>query len=944
MNKPETKPAGANLAWSLSIALVAAALLAASCSAQTPRITDVTIEEFPDRVELTAHADSPMTYSRVEFPGQLHACGLEIPAVMETSAFHKRGIHKGGVLSARSIQFRSKPPLARLMASCSEAPITTVYELDGGRVLKLVVWHQGSQPLSPPAGASNAVEDAELLHVSDAAQASVARPEPLSEMRLASASRGMPGTAPTRGKAAAQAPEAVLGWAGTAPPEASMRAQRAQQPSIPAEEAPEKAGSELADVQAKSAPVSVAIPARAQMQEKLATRPAAPGARAVAGHPEAAVPETPQGTINSVDQPGQPTQLAGDIGRFAVDAAAWVVREMTAEGQTAAQDPASPTERVAPFKQLSTSAPGATSPAAARAQTKLAPRPAVPGAGARASTGRIKAQEPEHPAVDSSSALPPAGAIEEKVAAAKQEVAFDLDGSAGSGDSLPTIDLDFVDSEIVDVIKAISVQSGANVVAGPEVQGKITLTLTDVTVEEALNYVSRLSGYQFAKVGRAYVVGTPAGIRAISEEGSATPKTSVFSLRHVSADTVMSVLAEQVPGVTVSMGAADGVETVIVSGSEADVALAAEIIEAIDSAPAEATAGWACEVYTTSHADPVDLIRILGELVPGVNAILGPTSAFKGKGSSSGQGTSSLIPSGAPGTSGPAVATPGGAGGAPPPVSGASATSVTTSGSASNMLILTGSHDDLGRAKDVLAKTDVPQRQVLIQVKVTDVSLDDSKDLGFEWSWSSSTITEMIFSPTGAELPDMTVAGADYTPWHFRRTPQAFTVMMDALFSSGEAKLLANPSVAVMNNREASFFIGDKILYPVIAGISQGTTIYNINTEEVGIGIDVMPQIGSDDTITLYIHPYVSSITGYLQTPQGDYPQTSRRETETQIMVKDGETVVIGGLLRDNEIKTLKKFPLLGDLPLLGEIFRHRSSQKTHSEVMIMITCEIIGE
>lgn len=877
--------------WRAAVSLLAVGLLAGSCGAQVPRITDVEIEKLSDRVELTARADAPMSYGKVEFPGKMHALGIEIPAIMEASAFHKRGVHSGGILSVRSVQYRSKPPLARLMASCSGPLITTVYELDGGRILKLVVWKADAGYVPSPQGGP-AGDSQEPQQASGAGPARVAEPESQSEVLLAQAPGSLGIPAGSTAGAAAEPPDEVMGWSETSPTEPAIGAQHANQPGFPG----------------------------------------------------------PQGSPDVSSVP-QEDVFCRELSRLAVDAASWATKELInrcleTAGAESDTSPGQPAEKVAGFQGTAPQGNGGTSsvatpPSGIRRQEKLAARPVSP----KSQTVRRdpESEKPPAPQTSASSAAVLRGEPEERVAAMKQEMVFSLDEGAADG-AQPTIDLDFVDSDIVDVIKAISVQSGVNVVAGPEVTGKITLTLTDVTVEEAMNYVSRLSGYQFAKVGRAYVVGTPAGIRAMSDEAAVTPKTSVFTLSYVAAETVTAVLNEQIAGLTVSTGAAEGVETVIVSGSAADVDLAAEIIEALDSAPMSLSEGWGCEIYFVSHADPIDLIRILGSLVPNVDVILGPTSAFKGGKSASAQGTSSLIPTDGSGGSGPAVAMPGTEGGAPGPTAAGGGVSVQTSGPASNMLILTGPDEALERASEVLGKIDVPQKQALIQVKITDIALDDSEEFGFEWSWSNSTITEMVFTPTGEDLPNMTTMGADYTPWHFRRTPQAFTVMMDALFQSGEAKLLANPSVAVMNNREASFFIGDKILYPVIAGISQGTTIYNINTEEVGIGIDVTPQIGADGSITLYIHPYVSSITSYLQTPQGNYPQTSRRETQTTIMVKNGETIVIGGLLRDNEINILKKFPLLGDLPLLGEIFRHRTKQKTHSEVMIMITCEIIGE
>jgi type II secretory pathway component GspD/PulD (secretin) len=101
----------------------------------------------------------------------------------------------------------------------------------------------------------------------------------------------------------------------------------------------------------------------------------------------------------------------------------------------------------------------------------------------------------------------------------------------------------------------------------------------------------------------------------------------------------------------------------------------------------------------------------------------------------------------------------------------------------------------------------------------------------------------------------------------------------------------------------------------------------------------IRPRVNADGNITMRIHPVVSTITAV---DAQNVPQTSSREAETTVMVKDGETMVIGGLIREEEIKTMSKIPILGDLPLIGELFKHRNTNSRKSEILVVITPRIV--
>src|SRR5262249_49866092 len=141
---------------------------------------------------------------------------------------------------------------------------------------------------------------------------------------------------------------------------------------------------------------------------------------------------------------------------------------------------------------------------------------------------------------------------------------------------------------------------------------------------------------------------------------------------------------------------------------------------------------------------------------------------------------------------------------------------------------------------------------------------------------------------------------------------------LNAMITDKKAKLLANPSIMALNDQDASIFIGDTLRYSVANAGTAGTTIQAF---EVPLGLILLlrPRVSEDGNITLRVHPVVS--TGFLAS--NGLPQTSAREADTTVRIKDGDTIVIGGLIREEDIKQMQKVPLLGDLPVLGYLFRN---------------------
>lgn len=263
------------------------------------------------------------------------------------------------------------------------------------------------------------------------------------------------------------------------------------------------------------------------------------------------------------------------------------------------------------------------------------------------------------------------------------------------------------------------------------------------------------------------------------------------------------------------------------------------------------------------------------------------------------------------------------------------------------MLILTGNPDDLARAQQILAQVDVKPAMILYEAKVTEINDQDQRDIGLNWDFQTATTTVGELGAQGILGGVTGTAGAPIELGTFSRTPisDLATATLDALFTNGDAKLLADPNIAAINGFPASVFIGDTVNY--IQSITSSTTGQNVTTASVNVGVTlrVTGKVNPDGYITLNIHPEVSSISSYLSTPGGgELPNIATRFADTTVRVKDGETIAIGGLIQTSDILNITKVPLFGDLPFFGPLFRDTQHSKQTTEVVFFLKTSILKD
>ncbi len=268
----------------------------------------------------------------------------------------------------------------------------------------------------------------------------------------------------------------------------------------------------------------------------------------------------------------------------------------------------------------------------------------------------------------------------------------------------------------------------------------------------------------------------------------------------------------------------------------------------------------------------------------------------------------------------------------------------------SNVLVITDFQANIDRVKLLLEAIDMAPQQVLIEAKIVDITSKDLRNMGVTWSadWKPIGITKGLlgrktgFQEEGKITQTLAGTSSSLSGGQFKIDTLTFkglsvTATVDALIQDQKAHLLASPSIAVLNNQEARIVIGEKVPFKERTQTTTGTT-ETTKFIDVGTTLRVTPSINADGYITMRIHPEVSSVSALLDAG----PRITTREADTTVRIKELETIVIAGLIKQEDNKTKSGIPILGQLPILDYIFGSRSKDKTQTELAVFITPRIL--
>jgi type II secretory pathway component GspD/PulD (secretin) len=267
-----------------------------------------------------------------------------------------------------------------------------------------------------------------------------------------------------------------------------------------------------------------------------------------------------------------------------------------------------------------------------------------------------------------------------------------------------------------------------------------------------------------------------------------------------------------------------------------------------------------------------------------------------------------------------------------------------------NKIIVTDYPAKLDELAKVISAFDEKTTQVLIDAQIIELSPSDKLEMGLDWDYWINKYFEVkamvpLSTPAIGNAIFATTAGAK-TP----SAPGDYKGVVDILRTIGDTKILSSPRIMTLNNQEAKILVGTKEAYitSTTSMGASGTTVtaQTVNFVDVGIKLYVTPTINDNGFVSMKIRPEISSSKNTTLTSDDKkttIPIVTTSEAETSVLVKDGVTIVIGGLKKDKRDKTTKRVPILGDIPLLGYFFGSTSDDFTKTELVILLTPHIMS-
>jgi general secretion pathway protein D len=244
-----------------------------------------------------------------------------------------------------------------------------------------------------------------------------------------------------------------------------------------------------------------------------------------------------------------------------------------------------------------------------------------------------------------------------------------------------------------------------------------------------------------------------------------------------------------------------------------------------------------------------------------------------------------------------------------------------------NAIILSGTPEQIAHYKRIIAYVDIPEPSILLETEVVELTESAANDLGIDYSPNNSILAT---GSLGISSGNKGVLSG------------SMNATLSALIDNGSAKLLARPRILTVDGRTAAILSGEAV--PIVSAIivpgSGGNIIENqVQYINVGVSLQILPRVSSDGRVSAQIFSEVSSIIGYV----GNVPSIAVRQALASAIVNDGQSLIIGGLMQQNEITDMRKVPGLGDIPLIGAFFRENTTTATTTNLYIVITPHVLS-
>jgi len=549
------------------------------------------------------------------------------------------------------------------------------------------------------------------------------------------------------------------------------------------------------------------------------------------------------------------------------------------------------------------------------------------------------------------------------------------------------VTLDFANAEIDAVARTMATLTGRNVVVDPRVRGTLTLTsTTPVSPADALRlFGAQLRTQGFALVDNAgMVLVLPEGeaklqggaVSAGAVRGGGQIQTQIFRLTHENANNLVPILRPLIsPNNTINVG--PGTNALVITDYGDNLQRLGRIIAALDVSSATGV-----EVVRLQHAVASDLAPLVARLLEsggGGAAAAAPVPGQPGLPATATLGGGQLLNAvGAAGATGAGVASG-------PTIDAGASNQPSTGGQiqadpATNSLIISAPEPIYRELRAVIDKLDQRRAQVYVESLIAEVRADKAAEFGIQWQAvlgnkgdTNIGVLGTNFGTTAAGTPGLgnilSVSpgmsdlvsnqtfpsslpireGFNFGLMHRFGAGYLLSALANFIQSTGSGNVLSTPTLLTLDNEEARIVVGQNVPFVTGSYTNTGSTTNAVNPfqtferKDVGLTLRVRPQISEDGTIKMVIYQETSSVVAStVGSSQG--PITNKRAIESSVLVGDGAVVVLGGLLEDQFATSEDKLPGLGDIPVLGNLFKNQNRSYVKTNLMVFLRPVIVRD
>ena len=275
-----------------------------------------------------------------------------------------------------------------------------------------------------------------------------------------------------------------------------------------------------------------------------------------------------------------------------------------------------------------------------------------------------------------------------------------------------------------------------------------------------------------------------------------------------------------------------------------------------------------------------------------------------------------------------------------------------------SMLVVTDRPEKIREIDSIIKELDRPPVQIMIESKLVEVAPYYSEELGIDWdntlgmflqkgstNEDEDPLAESSTSQKMFQIFDENTNVRYENTWKMGRlTAAQYMAVLDVLKTKTDATLRLNPRILAMNDEESSISVGTTVPIPEIQQTmgGGGNERVTFSYKEINVQLNVTPHVGADSEIVMYVNPVIEEISDWVEFGGQRAPVTAKRAVNSIVSIQNGETIVIGGLIKNQKVRTVKKVWLLGSLPLIGRLFQHTQVEDKQTDLMIFITPTIV--